>query len=104
MLAGPLRDRLAALNPGLPGEAYDDAVRSTAATAASQTIVAANREKYDLLRDGVQVTYRDDRGRPIKRRLRVLGPCSGWRWTTRSSGLNASTSAGQAASLRPCYA
>ena len=72
VLSRPLRERLAALNPGLPGEAYDDAVRSIAATAASQTIVAANREKYDLLRDRVKVTYRDDKGRPIKRRLRVL--------------------------------
>ena len=72
VLTRPLRERLAALNPGLPPEAYDDAVRRITATAASQTIVAANREKYDLLRDGVQVTCRDDKGRPTRRRLRVL--------------------------------
>ena len=72
VLTRPLRERLAALNPGLPPEAYDDAVRRITATAASQTIVAANREKYDLLRDGVQVTWRDDKGRPTRRRLRVL--------------------------------
>ena len=68
VLTRPLRERLAALKP----EAYDDAVRRITATVASQTIVAANREKYDLLRDGVQVTYRDAKGRPIRRRLRVL--------------------------------
>ena len=72
VLPRPLRERLAALNPGLPNEAYGDAVRSITATAASQAIVAANREKYDLLRAGVQVTYRADKGRPVKRRLRVL--------------------------------
>ena len=72
VLKQPLRERLEALNPGLPAEAYDDAVRQVIATAASQTIVAANRAKYDLMRDGVQVTYRDDRGRPTQRRLRVL--------------------------------
>ena len=72
VLAGPMRDRLAALNPGLPGEAYDAAVRRIVATAASQTIVAANREKSDLLRDGVQITYRDARGRPTQRRLRLV--------------------------------
>ena len=72
VLARPLRERLAALNPGLPDEAYDDGVRRITATAVSQTIVAANHEKYDLLRDGVQVTYRDDKGRPTRRRLRVL--------------------------------
>ena len=67
-----LRPKLRELNPGLPDDAYDDAVRRITATAASQTIVAANREKYDLLRDGVQVTYRDDKGRPTQRSLRVL--------------------------------
>lgn len=72
VLTRPLRERLAALNPGLPDEAYDDGVRRITATAVSQTIVAANHEKYDLLRDGVQVTYRDDKGRPTRRRLRVL--------------------------------
>ena len=72
VLTRPLRERLAALNPGLPNEAYHDAVRRITATAASQTIVTANREKYDLLRDGVQVTYHDDKGRPTRRRLRVV--------------------------------
>ena len=72
VLTRPLRERLAALNPGLPQDAYDDAMRHITATAASQTIVAANRQNYDLLRNGVQVTYRDDKGRPIQRRLRVI--------------------------------
>ena len=37
----------------LPDAAYDDAVRQITTTVASQTIVATNREKYDLMRDGV---------------------------------------------------
>ena len=72
VLTRPLRERLAALNPGLPDEAYDDAVRRITATVVSQTIVAANRDKYDLVRDGVQVTYRDAKGKPTRRRLRVI--------------------------------
>ena len=72
VLTRPLRAKLSALNPGLPSEAYNDAIRRITATTASQTIVAANREKYDLLRDGVQVTYRDDRNKRTHRRLRVL--------------------------------
>ena len=44
-----LRERLAGLNPDLPDEAYNDAVRQITANVASQTIVAANREKYDLI-------------------------------------------------------
>ena len=67
-----LRQKLRELNRGLPDDAYQDAVRRVTATTASQTIVAANCEKYDLLRDGVQATYRDDRGRPTRRRLRVV--------------------------------
>ena len=72
VLARPLREKLAALNPGLPDGAYDEAVRRLTAATASQTIVAANHDKYDLARDGIQVTYRDDKGKPTQRRLRVI--------------------------------
>ena len=72
VLVRPLREKLTALNPGLPAAAYDDAVRQITATVASQTIVAANRENYALLRDGVQVTYRDDKDKRVRRRLRVF--------------------------------
>ena len=59
------------LNPGLPDAAYDDAVRQISATAASQTLVAANREQYDLLRDGVPVTFQNDKGERVRQWLRV---------------------------------
>ena len=72
VLTRALREKLAALNPDLPDAAYDDAVRQINATAASQTIVTANREKYALIRDGVQVTFRNDKGRRVRARLRVL--------------------------------
>ena len=72
VLVRPLRERLAALNPGLPEAARDEAVRQLTATLASQTIVAANREKYALIRDGVPVTFRNDRGERVRERLRVL--------------------------------
>ncbi|RXE56207.1 DEAD/DEAH box helicase [Methanoculleus taiwanensis] len=67
-----LRSRLAELNPGLPEEAYDDAVRQIVATTAMQSTVATNREKYDLVRDGVQVTFHDEKGERVRRRLRVF--------------------------------
>ena len=67
-----LRENLTQLNPNLPDAAYDDAVRQITATVASQTLVAANREKYDLLRNGVQVGFRDDKGKRIRERLRVF--------------------------------
>ncbi len=67
-----LREKLVELNPGLPREAYDDAVRQIVATSAMQSMVATNREKYDLVRDGVQVTFRNDRGERVRQRLRVF--------------------------------
>ncbi|WP_373498727.1 type I restriction endonuclease subunit R [Desulfococcus sp.] len=67
-----LRGKLAQLNPGLPDAAYDDAVRQLTAVVASETIVAANREKYGLMRDGVQVKFRNDKGERVRDRLRAF--------------------------------
>ncbi|NOQ32651.1 MAG: HsdR family type I site-specific deoxyribonuclease [Methanosarcinales archaeon] len=67
-----LREKLVELNPDLPDEAYDDAVRQITATVASQTIAATNREKHELVRDGVQVTFRNNRGERVRERLRVF--------------------------------
>ncbi len=72
VLGRTLREKLVALNPGLPAAAYDDAVRQITTTIASQTLIATNREKYAQLRDGVQVTFRNDQGERVRQRLRVL--------------------------------
>jgi type I restriction enzyme R subunit len=72
VLTRPLRGKLMALNPGLPEETYDDAVRQIATTTATQSLAATNREKYTLLRDGVQVTFRNDKGERVRQRLRVF--------------------------------
>ncbi|WP_372921798.1 type I restriction endonuclease subunit R [Roseovarius sp.] len=72
VLIRTLREKLAALNPGLPDTAYDEAVRQITATLASQTLAATNREKYALMRDGVQVTFRNDQGERDRQRLRVF--------------------------------
>ena len=67
-----LRERLEHLNPGLPDAAYDDAVRKLTAAAASQSLVSTNREKHDLIRDGVKVTFPDFKGVRVTKRLRVI--------------------------------
>ena len=67
-----LRAKLIELNPGLPQDAYDDAVRQITATVASQTVVATNREKYGLMRDGVQVTFHNEKGERVRQRLCVF--------------------------------
>ncbi len=72
VLTRPLLKKLVELNPGLPDAAYDDALRQITATVASETLATTNREKYDLIRDGVQVTYRNDKGDLVRDRLKVL--------------------------------
>nr|MBC8363113.1 type I restriction endonuclease subunit R [Candidatus Desulfatibia profunda] len=67
-----LRAKLVELNQGLPQDAYDDAVRQTVTTVATQTLLATNREKYGLIKDGVQVTFRNDKGERVRQRLRVF--------------------------------
>lgn len=67
-----LREVLVRLNPGLPDAAYDDAVRQITDATTTQTIAATNRQKYELLRDGVQVGYRDAAGDLVRQRLRVF--------------------------------
>lgn len=67
-----LRQKLVELNPGLPGAAYDDALRQITATVASQTLASTNREKYGLMRDGVQVAFRNEDGELAKERMRLF--------------------------------
>src|SRR5690242_793780 len=72
VLTRDLRAALKKFNTGLPEAAYDEAVRIIVETSASQNITVANREKYALLRDGVQVAFRNEHGELVKQRLRVF--------------------------------
>ena len=72
VLTRTLREKLVTLNPRLPAAAYDDAVRQIAAIVASQTLAATNREKYALMRDGVQVAFRYEHGERGYGRLSVV--------------------------------
>ena len=67
-----LRPALDSLNPGLPSEAIDNAMRAIVAVNAAQSTLQTNQEKYDLLRNGVKVTYRDADGNVETRTLRVF--------------------------------
>ncbi len=72
VLTRTLRAKLVELNPGLPDTAYDDALRQIVTTTATQTLLATNREKYTLFRDGVLVTFQNEKGERLKHRLRVF--------------------------------
>jgi len=67
-----LRSKLVELNPDLPAVAYDDAVRQIVSTSATQSLVATNHEKFSQMLDGVQVTFRNDKGERVRQRLRVF--------------------------------
>ena len=63
---------LRTLNPDLPEDAYNDAVRKITSTTASQSIVATNREKYNFIRNGVPVTFRNANGEQTRERLQIF--------------------------------
>lgn len=67
-----LRQKLVELNPGLPGAAYDEVLRQVVAASATQSLIAANREKYAQMLEGVQVTFRNDKGERVRERLRLF--------------------------------
>jgi type I restriction enzyme R subunit len=67
-----LRAKLEEFNPGLPDSAYHDAISQIIEISAAQTTLATNREKYALLKDGVQVSFRNAEGELKKERLRVF--------------------------------
>lgn len=67
-----LRAALEKLNPDLPAQAYENAVRQLTADAASQDLVDANREQYALIRDGVRVSYKNDDDAVEHKHLNVI--------------------------------
>jgi len=72
VLTRTLQTKLKELNPGLPDAAYDEAIRQITATVASQSLSATNREKYEFVRNGVQVAFRNDKGERVRERLRLF--------------------------------
>ena len=66
-----LRDALAALNPGAPGEAVDDAQRKLMRPE-GPTLEARNRAFHRMLVNGVEVEYREGEGRVRGDVVRVL--------------------------------
>jgi type I restriction enzyme, R subunit len=72
ILARYLGDALIRLNPGLPEVAYKEALQQVVAVSVSQSPLQTNQEKDNLLRDGVQVSFRNNRGERVKKRLRII--------------------------------
>ena len=67
-----LRDALETYNPDLPNEAYENAIREIIQVSAAESVLQTNLEKYNLLRNGVKVSYRHPRDYIQTRTLRVF--------------------------------
>jgi type I restriction enzyme R subunit len=67
-----LGEALTKLNPGLPADAYQSAIRKITEATVSQSLLLTNRERYETLRDGVVVEYRNAQGDLKKERLRIF--------------------------------
>jgi len=71
ILAQRVRDGLARLNPTLPQEALDEALRQLTRTE-SPNLVTNNHRFHCMLIDGVPVSYQGENGRTIYTSARVV--------------------------------
>ncbi|SER19772.1 type I restriction enzyme, R subunit [Nitrosomonas sp. Nm51] len=67
-----LNEALVKLNPGLPGAAYQDALRQMVDAPVTQNTLQINREQYERVKNGVLVQYRNSKGELEKKRLKVF--------------------------------
>jgi type I restriction enzyme, R subunit len=72
VLVRRLRAALKKLNPDAPDDAYAQAIERLTRDRSKQLAVNANREVYDLLKDGVKVTLTDKHGDQTTETLRVI--------------------------------
>ena len=60
------------LNPNLPKSAYEDACNKIALKDVGKKLDKINKEKYELLKSGVKVSFTNDKGELIKKILKVF--------------------------------
>ncbi|EKA7363839.1 type I restriction endonuclease subunit R [Vibrio parahaemolyticus] len=67
-----LGQKLIELNPGLPEVAYQEALRTVTDMPFSDNISSINKESYELHKKGVEVSFLNDKGDRVKKRLRLF--------------------------------
>lgn len=67
-----LLPKLEKFNPGLPASAYRDAYLKIAQKEADKTLDRINKEKYELIKNGVEVSFTNEKGKLTKKRLKVF--------------------------------
>ena len=59
-------------NPNLPNTAYVQAIEDVEQKIADKTLGRINKDKYELLKNGIPVSYTNDKGELVKRKLKVF--------------------------------
>jgi type I restriction enzyme, R subunit len=72
VLKPQLREALVRINPELPIAAVEDAILKLTRHDLTRSLLQHNQEFYRYLRDGVPVTYRDEKGQSRDARARVI--------------------------------
>ncbi len=67
-----LLQALKKLNPDLPQLAYEQAIEQITQKVADKTLGQINKDKYALFKKGVKVTYTNDKGELVKKKLKVF--------------------------------
>tara|TARA_R110002051_G_C8760599_1_gene501632 strand:+ start:3306 stop:6512 length:3207 start_codon:yes stop_codon:yes gene_type:complete len=72
ILSRYLLQALEKLNPNLPKTAYEQAIEQISQKIADKTLGRINKEKNDLLKNGVPVSFTNDKGELVKKKLKVF--------------------------------
>ena len=72
ILRGHLSDAIRSMRPDLPEQVVAEAVATLSQYDFSRSSTQHNRAFYKMIRDGVPVTYRDDKGQQQKIRVQVI--------------------------------
>src|SRR5437773_516541 len=72
ILMDRVREAAIRLNPAIPPKAIEDALEKLLDRRQAMTLVAANQEVYNLLRDGVPIEFDDANGQPQKERVYLI--------------------------------
>lgn len=65
-------EKLKQFNPDLPEQAYTNALDILLEDSVIKSTAELNRDKYKLLRDGIQVDFINDEGKPEQKKLKIF--------------------------------
>jgi len=72
ILVDRVKEAVVALNPNIPENAIDNALEKLLDRRQAMSLVGANREIYNLLRDGIPVEFDNAKGQKQQERVQVI--------------------------------